>query len=149
MKSLKEKQLEIQLLTEKIERISGKKVIFVESLKTAKQSFLDKELISSEDFETLSKLDKTPTKKYIHWICDKFIKENIDIHALRNTVDEYQAFCEKNIIKGEQKDITRFATFKDLQKLVDKLNNEGAKSNSQLENDYEVLVSDDQMLAVS
>ena len=39
-KSLKEKQLEIQLLTEKIQRISGKKVVFKEESKDEKSNSL-------------------------------------------------------------------------------------------------------------
>ena len=39
MKTRKEKQLEIQLLTEKLQRISGKKVVLKEGLSQAKKNY--------------------------------------------------------------------------------------------------------------
>src|ERR1035437_7628838 len=82
-------------------------------------------------------------------MCDKFIKENVELHILMNVVEEYEAFLSKDLLEGDHKDITKFKSFKDLQDVVNGLNSQGVKSNGELENDYEVLVNDSQVIAVS
>jgi hypothetical protein len=144
MKTKKEKQLEIALLKEKVQRMTGKKVVF-ESLKGARQRFLDTNKIPEEVFTNLLKIDRTPTKKYIEWICKIYLNENPDLSQLENVVTEYDAFVNTNRV--EEKDIEKFKTFKDLADYVDQKNQEGP-SKSQKENEYKIILNTPEIFVV-
>lgn len=107
--------------------------------------------LTQDEYNKLLQHDPTPTKKYVGWMADQWIKRSTSgitsEDDLWNTIEEYNAFVNKN--QTEQKDITKFKTFADLKKLVDELNQKGTVSLGDLKNDYETLQDDDNLLICS
>jgi len=104
--------------------------------------------LTQDEYEKMLGRDPTPTKKYVGWMCKQWIERSnngiTNEDDLVNTVEEYDAFVNKN--QTDQKDITKFATFADLKKLVDELNEKGTVSLGDLKTDYETLQDDNNLL---
>jgi len=150
MKTEREKKIEIALLKEKIERISGKKVLFKENRKLAKQNFLNKGLITQEEFDRLVEIDPTSQKKYVFWMTKKYKEEGVNFDELKSTIEEFDVFVNKNKFKEKEADISFYKTFDDLQKAVDRLNETGeGMSLKELENDYDVIIDNKDLYIVS
>jgi len=119
----------------------------LENLKQAK-SYLTAGKISQEDLTSIVNADPTPQKKYVGWMAKTLIQDKTDIDDLRNTVEEFNTFLNKG--KTKTKDINAFKSFKDLKSEVDYLNNSGeGTSVKDLENDYEVIVDNSDLLIMS
>lgn len=126
---------------------SEKKLTLQENVKTAKQ-FVVSGKLSEDDLKKIIKIDPTPTRKFVGWMSKVFIKEKPSIDALRNTVEEYNVFLEKG--KAKTKDINQFKSFRELQSEVNELNDSGdTLSLKELENDYEVIMDNDDLLIMS
>jgi hypothetical protein len=149
MKTQREKKIEIALLKEKIERISGKKVTFKENRKLAKQNFLNKGLITQEEFDKLVEIDPTPQKKYVFWLAKQYKEEGKSFDVLKNIIEEFDVFVNKNKFKEKEADINFYKTFDQLQKAVDHLNQIGGMSLKELENDYDIIVDNKDLYIVS
>jgi esterase/lipase superfamily enzyme len=115
-----------------------------ENAKQAK-GYLDQGKISKEDLDSLLNADPTKQKKYVGWMAKMWIAEKPDFDDLRNTIEEYDTLLNKGKIKT--KDINQFKSFKDLHSEVDAVNKSGeAVSTKDLENDYETIVDDSNLL---
>ena len=144
------KQLAIKILTERIEKLINKKVVLIENAKLAKQNYLDKGLISQEEYDNLVNIDPTSSKKYVLWLTKKYKEENISIDDLKNTIEEFDVFVRKNKLTREKADINSYKTFNDLKNTVDNLNQTGeGMSLKELENDYDVIVNNEDLYIVS
>jgi hypothetical protein len=105
--------------------------------------------LSSDDFNVLLNADPTKQKKYVGWMAKQWIAMGgkLSIDDLRNTIEEYDVFLNKGKVKT--RDINAFKTFEALAAEVKELNNTGAgQSNTELENDYEVIVDDPDKLII-
>ncbi len=132
-----------------IKQLRSRKQIVFENKRYAKQ-LVDQGKLSPEDFNNILNIDKTATKKYVGWMAKQWILNNggISIDDLRNTVEEYASFADRN--KAKHKDINQYTTFADLQKDVHELNQSGQDvSVKDLENDYEVIVDNSNLLIMS
>jgi hypothetical protein len=128
-----------------IKRISSKypkqnKPTLNESKSKLKSLFLDRGIITSEEFQSILNADPSPTKKYSPWMAKMMKNEGKTIDQVRNLVEEFDLYVQRERLQGQQKDINTYKTFDDLFKIVDDLNNRATASNKELETDYDVLV---------
>ena len=82
----------IKNLVNLLETYTNKEVYLIEqNMKLAKQNFLQKNLISKEDYKKIVDSDPTPTKKYVYWMCKQYINAAGTLHLqdMINTVTEY------------------------------------------------------------
>ena len=82
----------IKNLVNLLEAYTNKEVYLTEqTMKLAKQNFLQKNLISKEDYDKIVSSDPTPTKKYVYWMCKQYINAagSLRIQDMINTVTEY------------------------------------------------------------
>jgi hypothetical protein len=104
--------------------------------------------VSPEDFNSIVLADPTPQKKYVGWMTKIFIQDGTDIDDLRNTVEEFNTFLNKG--KTKTKDLNAFKSFKDLKSEIDNLNNSGEGTSSKdLENDYEMILDNSDLLIMT
>ncbi len=114
-----------------------------ENIKVAKaQVVLGK--LTQEEFNQLKTIDPSKTKKYMGWMAKQWIAKNVtDIEELRNVIREYNTFVNSG--KAKTKDVYQFISFDDLKKEVAELNAIGSESNSELRDDYEVVMDNDRL----
>jgi len=98
-----------------------------ESVKIAKQKYLETNLIPEDIFNQLVSIDPSKTKKYLPFMGKSYL-EGIGINDIRNKIEEYDALLNKRVVPVEKKDINRFKTFKELYDLVEELNKIKTKS---------------------
>jgi hypothetical protein len=123
------------------------KVTILENVKIGKQ-YVQQGKLSEEDLKKLIEIDPTPQKKYVGWMSKIWITEKPDINNLRNTVEEYNTFLNKD--KAKTKDINQFKSFKALHDEVDQINQSGeGTSVKDLENDYDTVINNDRLLIMS
>lgn len=135
----------MRLLTSKL--LKENTEVIVENIKQAKL-YVQQGKLSQNDFNELLSIDNTPTKKYVGWISKIWITEHPDFDDLANIIEQYTILSDKN--KIEEKDINKFKTFNDLKFAVDSANQKGgAKSKKDLEDDYEVIIDNDDLLIIS
>ena len=83
-----------------------------------------KSVIPDNMFIILSKIDVTPTRKYLDKICNFFVNDkapnNSKIENLHHVFTNFDHLTNKKIIKGADSDITKYKTLKDLASVVDK-----------------------------
>ena len=121
----------------------SKKTVLRENTKFAKLQVINGKL-TSEEFKKLVVIDPSPTKKYVGWMAKQWIAKNVtDIDELRNKIEEYDAFFKSG--KAKTKDVYQFTSFDDLKKEVGELNAIGSESNSELRDDYEVVMDTDRL----
>ena len=121
----------------------SKKTVLRENTKFAKLQVINGKL-TSEEFKQLVGIDPSPTKKYVGWMAKQWIAKNVtDIDELRNKIEEYDAFFKSG--KAKTKDVYQFTSFDDLKKEVGELNAIGSESNSELRDDYEVVMDTDRL----
>ena len=121
----------------------SKKTVLRENTKFAKLQVINGKL-TSEEFKQLVVIDPSPTKKYVGWMAKQWIAKNVtDIAELRNKIEEYDAFFKSG--KAKTKDVYQFTSFDDLKKEVGELNAIGSESNSELRDDYEVVMDTDRL----
>jgi hypothetical protein len=121
--------------------------LILENLKLAKQ-YADQGKLPQEDLKKLIAADPTPQKKFVGWMAKIWINEKPDFDDLRNTIEEYNTLLNKGKIKT--KDINAFKTFKDLHLEVDSINKSGeGLSNKELENDYDVIIDNQDLYIAS
>jgi len=119
----------------------------LENIKLGKQ-LVDSGKLSLEELTTLIDIDPSPQKKYVGWMAKIWIVEKPDIDDLRNKIEEFNTFLNKN--KTITKDINLFKTFKALTDEVNNINDSGeGVSIKDLENDYETIVDNNNLLIMS
>ena len=133
----------------KLEELSNKKVMLIENRKLAKQLFLDKGLISQQQFDEIVNIDPSPQKKYVFWLVKNFLNEKTDLNDLKNTIEEFNTFVNKDKFKDREKDINYYKTFNDLKAAVSKINQTGGASLKELENDYKVILNNENLYIAS
>jgi len=119
------------------------KTLQQENIKVAKaQVVLGK--LTQEEFDQLKTIDPSKTNKYMGWMAKQWIAKNVtDIEELRNVIREYNTFVNSG--KAKTKDVYQFTSFDDLKKEVAELNAIGSESNSELRDDYEVVMDNDRL----
>jgi len=118
-----------------------------ENIKVA-NNLVSQNKLSEEDLKMLVSFDPSKTKKFVGWMAKVWINESPDKDDLRNTIEEFNVFLEKG--KAKTKDINIFKSFSDLKKEVEDINNEGNNlSLKDLENDYEVILDNSDILIAS
>lgn len=122
------------------------KTTILENLKQAKL-YLQQGKLSQNDLTKLLTIDNTPTKKYMGWIAKTWIAEKPDFDDLANTIEQYNILSDKNKIK--EKDINKFKNFSDLKQAVDDANQTSGQSRKELEDDYEVIIDNADLLIIS
>jgi len=138
-------QVELEKKIELLEKLTNKKVILGENYKLAQKNYLEKDLISSEDLESLKELDPSKTNKYTYFLTKCFVEEGVkDLDLMRNVITEYDALASGRSI--EKADITQVKNFKELQEIV-KLGNakKSASINSQ-KKDFKIIRNDSDVL---
>ena len=116
--------------------------IIKENVKQAK-AMVDSGKLSKEDLDTIVR--SSPDPKYVGWMAKVWVNEKPDIDDLRNKVEEYDTFLKKG--KAKTKDIYAFKKFADLSNEVEYINQSGeGVSSKDLENDYETVVNDSDMV---
>ena len=135
----------MRLLTSTL--LKENKEIIIENIKQAKM-YVQQGKLSQDDFNKLLTIDNTPTKKYIGWVSKIWITEKPEFDELANSIEQYTILSDKN--KIDEKDINKFKGFKDLKAAIDSVNQQGgSKSKKDLEDDYEVIIDNDDLLIVS
>jgi hypothetical protein len=126
------------------------KLVLFENKKLA-LSMVERGLLSRDDYKTLEGFDKTPTKKYVGWMAKQWVvnkqkpqAEQFTPDELRNTIEEYNQFVENR--STDKKDIFQFKSFAELKQEVDRLNSMGRMSSTEMENDYEVIRDDNDVV---
>jgi len=110
-------------------------------------SFVKKGNLTQEKYNELLNIDPSPSKKYVGWLAKQYIANPIDMNTLRNTIEEYDVFVKRGTTNI--KDINNFKTFDDLQREVNRINDTGEDvSNKELENDYETIIDDNNILVM-
>ena len=123
------------------------RTLVLENVKQAKQ-YMDSGKLSKEDFDAISKADPTPQKKFAGWMAKIWIKDKPDMDDLRNKVEEFNTFLNKG--KAKTKDINSFKSFDDLKNEIDQINKSGEGiSAKDLENDYETIIDNENILIMS
>lgn len=121
-----------------------------ESTKLAKQ-YIAAGKLSVEDFQTIRSVDPTPTNKFTGWVAKQWISNQIseeDKGNLKSLLEEFLSFNNRG--KTKNSDIYQYKTFSELRDELVNLNNSGSNlSNKDLENDYEVIRDDDELLVIS
>jgi hypothetical protein len=84
-----------------------------ESKRTAKENFLDKELISEETFNEFLDIDTTPTKKFIDSMC-KFYSQGSNKEDITSIFQQAIPMFIRNIIKVDIKSIKTLGELKGL-----------------------------------
>lgn len=112
------------------------------------QHYITKGLISQADFNFLSELDPSRTKKYLPFIIKSYLADaNLDL--LRNRVTEYDTLLNRNQV--DRKDINSFKTLQHLDEYVQLFNN--IKSTRELKRDIkkeaEIILDTDDIFIVS
>jgi hypothetical protein len=133
----------MQLIKYKLLKESKQYVL--ENIKQGK-IYVSQGKLSEDDLKTL--IASSPDPKYVGWMAKIWITEKPDIDDLRNTIEEYDVFAKKGKVKT--KDINQFKSFKDLQVEVDQINQSGEGiSVKDLENDYDTVIDNDNLLIMS
>lgn len=116
-----------------------------ENTKQAKQ-LVQAGKLSQEDLNAIKSIDPSKTNKYTGWMAKQWAQGNIDnIDVLRNTIEEFDVFNDRR--KTKHPDIFQYKTFDEVKADVDTLNQTGAgMSNKELEEDYEVIVDNEDLL---
>ena len=123
------------------------KSYILENVKQGKQ-YVAQGKLSEDDLKKLIEIDPTPTKKYVGWMSKIWIAEKPDLDDLRNTIEEYNTFLNKDKVKT--KDINQFKSFKALHDEVDSINQSGDSiSVKDLENDYDTIIDNSDLLIMS
>jgi len=107
---------------------------------------LTKNLITKEDVDLLKKVDPSPTKKYLDWLVKIWITEKPSIDEVRNYIEEFHALVESHRIVGV--DINRLPSYDFFKNLVNEENEKASSTLEELENDYEVIRNDEDVLIV-
>lgn len=120
----------------------------LENVKQAKQYVLQGK-ITQDELKKFIEIDPSPTRKYVGWMSKQWILGNIsDIDKLRNTIEEFHTFFEAG--KSKTQDIYQVKTFRELQDEVDELNKtEAGVSVKDLENDYDIIIDNSDLLIIS
>jgi hypothetical protein len=111
--------------------------------------YVSKGKITQDELESIIKIDPTPQKKYVGWMCKQWANKLVsDMDDLRNTIEEWNSFLNKN--KTKNKDIYAYNNFSELKAEVNHLNDTGeGVSVKDLESDYEVIRDDNELLIMS
>ena len=112
------------------------------------EHYIKKGLISQADFNFLSELDPSRTKKYLPFIIKSYLADaNLDL--LRNRVTEYDTLLNRNQV--DRKDINSFKTLQQLDEYVQLFNN--IKSTRELKRDIkkeaDIIMDTDDIFIVS
>ena len=125
-----------------------KSSVIVENKKQA-ELYVTQGKLSLDDFNKLLDADPSKQKKYVGWMTKQWINNGgkFTFDDLRNTIEEYDVFLSKGKVKT--KDFDAFKTFEDMAAEVKELNDTGSGlSNTELENDYEVILDDSDKLVI-
>jgi hypothetical protein len=127
--------------------IKENKSLICENMKIGK-TLLNQGKISKEDLNTLTERDPSKTKKYVGWMSKVWINEKPDLDELSSYIEEYHTLNERHRVK--ENDIYKIPSFKALKKIVDEINERGDNlSLKDLENDYEVVLDNEDLLICS
>jgi hypothetical protein len=123
--------------------------VITESRREAKQ-LLQQGKLDKQEFDTIVGIDPTEQKKYTGWLARVYVRgEEQDIDNLRNTIEEFDAFVRKGLIKDQKSNIQSYKSFKDLYNIVNELNKtETTASKSELSGDFDVIVDNDDIRIV-
>lgn len=128
------------ILRENLQRIA-------ENVKQAKQ-YISSGKIEVDTLKKIIDIDPTPTKKFVGWMAKRYIEEPIDFDVLKSTIEEFNTFLKKG--KSPVKDIYQIKTFKELEDIVQKLNDTGdGLSLKDLESDYDMVLDNKDLLIAS
>jgi predicted DNA binding protein len=124
--------------------------VITESRREAKQ-LLQQGKLNKQEFDTIVGIDPTEQKKYTGWLARIYVKgEEQNIDNLRNTIEEFDAFVRKGLIKDQKSNIQSYKSFKDLYNIVNELNKtETTASKSELSGDFDVIVDNDDIRIVT
>lgn len=113
-----------------------------------KKQYVETGKIKLADFDEMTALDTTPTKKYLGWMLSRWLKsddKDADIETFGRYINTYDNGVKANKIK--QKDINSFKTFLDLKNAVDILDVSGQlQSKSAAAADVTTILDNDDLL---
>ena len=109
-----------------------------ENIKLGRQIIKDSNIL-----DRIINIDPSPTKKYVGWLAKQY---PFDIHLIKNTIEEFDTFVNKN--KANITDINQFKSLTDLKEYVNKLNNQSTASLRELENNYTVILDNEDLYIV-
>lgn len=91
-----------------------------EGMSQAKRDFVDSGKMTEDLFNLLMSRDPSKNKKYIEWICRKFIDEQLGYGDLRllDGLKEFDQMCNRGIIKPPANDIGRYKTVEAMNDVV-------------------------------
>ena len=107
---------------------------------------LSKGVISNEEVQILKNIDPSPQKKYMDFLVKIWIKEKPDLDRIRNLIEEFYVLSMNYRI--EKADINSFPTLDSLSQFLDKENDRLSASTKEMENDYDIIRDDSDMLIV-
>lgn len=139
----------MRILNEDTVNIYNRFNVIAESRKEAKQ-LLQQGKLDKQTFDAIVSIDPTEQKKYTGWLARVYVRgEEQNIDNLRNTIEEFDAFVRRGLIKDQKSNIQSYKSFKDLYNVVNELNKtETTASKSELSGDFDVIVDNDDIRIV-
>lgn len=108
------------------------------------RNVLNKGGISKEEIDILKNIDPSPTKKYMDFLVKVWLNEKPDLNIIKSLIEEFHVLSENHRI--EKVDINTFTTLDSLSQFVDKENEKASASTREMENDYEIIRNDSDLL---
>ena len=87
--------------------------IILEGIKSARELYLDK--IGEEDFNKLTEIDPSKTKKYLNWICKQYI-DGVNIDKLEDIIKDFDYKANKKGLKST--DINYYKNIDELEQAI-------------------------------
>ncbi len=105
-----------------------------------------KNIVSKNIHDKLISVDPTKTKKYVSWLAKQYIKESYNISSIKSLLEEYEVFIKRGLT--QKRDINQFKTLQEFKEHLEELNNTTTASNKEMENDFTVLLNNDEIYVV-
>lgn len=86
-----------------------------ESLSSARTKYVDTKLMASHEFDMLSRIDPTSTKKYLEKMCDWYVNDHDPVREIESYIKKFHTLLPKL----EQKDINKYGKFEEFKEMLD------------------------------
>ena len=87
-----------------------------ESLRTAREKYLDTDIIPEDIFKKFEEGDPSKNKKYLEWMCKQYSVIQERPEHIVDVINVYDSLVSRNVIK--EKDINAFKSLTDVEELI-------------------------------
>lgn len=108
--------------------------LLTEGLADVRKAFVDTDKITAADFDALTELDPTETKKYMPWMAKAFV-EHPELELFQ-TIAHFDTVLKKGLLKKEERDLN---SYKDIEAVIDRVKYyEDVKTKGEAERDIKM-----------